>query len=120
MDKRPADIDAYLATLPPDARAGLEKVRRAIRAAAPQAVEAIAYGMPAFKYRGRPLIYFAASKRHSALYGPAVAEFEEELAGYDVSKGTVRFPPSKPPPASLVRRLVRARMAAIDAAATKR
>jgi len=98
----------------------LEAVRRAIKAAAPEAVEGISYGMPGFKYRGRPLVYFAAAKAHCALYGPAVADYAEELAGYDTSKGTIRFPPEKPLPESLVKKIVRARMKAIEAAEAAR
>jgi uncharacterized protein YdhG (YjbR/CyaY superfamily) len=116
MSANPTDIDGYLSALPNDKRKTLERMRKAIKAAAPEAVEGMGYGMPGFKYRGRPLIYFAAAKNHCALYGPAVVEFAEDLAGYDTSKGTIRFPPDKPLPAALVRKLVRGRMAAIEAA----
>lgn len=109
------DTDSYLAALPDDQRRALADLRAAILAACPDATELIAYGMPGFKYRGRPLVYMAAAKQHLGLYGPAVAEYEQDLAGYDASKGTVRFTPQKPLPRSLVRRLVRDRMAAIDA-----
>jgi uncharacterized protein YdhG (YjbR/CyaY superfamily) len=112
---KPTDIDGYLATVPDDARATLEELRRAIKAAAPDAAEGIGYGMPSFKYRGRPLIYIGAAKNHCAIYGPAVDAHREALAGYDASKGTIRFPPGAPPPESLVRMLVSARMADIDA-----
>jgi uncharacterized protein YdhG (YjbR/CyaY superfamily) len=105
-----AKVDQYLATLPADARDALEKVRRTIRSAAPDAVEVMAYGMPGFKYQGRPLIYIGAAKNHCALYGPAVVEHQDELAGYDTSKGTIRFPSNKPLPAALVRKLVKARI----------
>ena len=120
MNTKPADIDGYLADLPYDKRSALSGMRRMIRAAAPDAVEGMAYGMPGFKYRGRPLVYFAAAKNHCALYGPAVVAFQDELAGYDVSKGTVRFLPGQPLPEELVRKLVGARMAAIEAAETER
>ncbi len=116
MSTNPTDIDGYLASLPDDARATLEAIRCVIRAAAPDAAEGISYGMPGFKYRGRPLIYFAAAKNHCALYGPAVVAHQEELAGYDISKGTVRFPPGEPLPEALVRKLVSARIAEIEAA----
>jgi uncharacterized protein YdhG (YjbR/CyaY superfamily) len=116
------DIDKYLAALPDDARAALEKVRTAIRAAAPTAVESIAYGMPAYKYRGRPLVYFAASKNHCGIYGMAevFAAHRRELLPYDTSKGTIRFPPRKPLPNVLIRKLVKARMAEIEAAESAR
>jgi uncharacterized protein YdhG (YjbR/CyaY superfamily) len=89
-------------------------MRKAIKSASPDAVEGMGYGMPSFKYRGRPLIYMAASKNHCALYGPAVVEFQEYLSGYDTSKGTIRFSPKGPLPAALVRKLVKARMRDIE------
>ena len=92
--------------MPNDARATLEELRRTIKATAPGAVEAISYGMPAFKYQGRRLIYFAAAKNHCALYG--------------TSQGTIRFAPGEPPPEALVQTLVRARIADIEAAAAGR
>jgi uncharacterized protein YdhG (YjbR/CyaY superfamily) len=120
MNISPTDVDGYLAGLPDDKRTTLAELRRMIRAAAPDAVEGMSYGMPGFKYRGRPLIYFAAAKNHCALYGPAVVAHQEELAGYDTSKGTIRFPPGQPLPEALVRKLVTERMAAIEAAEAER
>ena len=117
---KPTSVDGYLSTLPADTQKTLQEVRRIIKAAAPDAVEGMAYGMPGFKYLGRPLIYFAAAKNHCALYGPAVVAHQEELAGYDTTKGTIRFPRGKPLPEALVRKLVRTRMAAIEAAETGR
>jgi uncharacterized protein YdhG (YjbR/CyaY superfamily) len=114
------DIDAFLAALPPEMRAALENLRRAIGAAAPGAEESISYGVPAFKYRGRPLVSFGAAKSHCSFYvqSPAVMEaHREELASYDTSKGTVRFAPDAPLPDALVAKLVMARMAETDAAA---
>jgi uncharacterized protein YdhG (YjbR/CyaY superfamily) len=118
MNAKPANVDDYLAGVPEEARGTLEEVRRMIRAAAPEAVEGMGYGMPGYKYRGRPLAYFAAAKNHCGLYGlPAEIEaFREELKAYDVSKGTIRFPPGDPLPEHLVRGLVKARMTAIEAA----
>ena len=114
-------IDAFLASLPADIRAALEGLRQVIRAAAPGAVETIAYSVPAFRYKGRPLVSFSAGragKGPCALYvqSPVLMEAHaDELAGYDTSKGTVRFRPEKPLPVELVTRLVRARMAETDA-----
>ena len=121
MDSKPADIDAYLNGIPEDQRAALEALRRMIRAASPEAVETISYGIPTFKYRGRPLASFGAAKNHCALYGMPMAmeQHREALARYDTSKGTIRFPSNKGLPKSLVRSLVEARMADIDAAASK-
>jgi uncharacterized protein YdhG (YjbR/CyaY superfamily) len=114
------DIANVLAALPEDARKALEALRRTIAAAAPEAVETISYGVPAFKYRGRPLVSFAAAKNHCSFYvqSPAVMDaHRDELASYDTSKGTVRFAPDAPPPDALITQLVKARMAETDAAA---
>lgn len=114
------DVDAFLAALPAETSAALENLRRAIRAAAPDAEESINYGVPAFKYRGRPLVSFGAAKGHCSFYvqSPAVMDAHgDELASYDTSKGTVRFPPDKPLPDALVAKLVRARLAETDATA---
>ena len=112
-----AEVDAILAALPEATRDALEALRATIRAAAPSAVEGINYGVPAFKYRGKPFVSFGAGKAHCSFYvqSPAVMEAHQaDLAGYDTSKGTVRFSPAAPPPAELVGKLVRARIAEID------
>jgi uncharacterized protein YdhG (YjbR/CyaY superfamily) len=121
MDK-PTDINAYLDGIPADHRAALESLRQTIRAASPTAVETISYGIPTFKYRGRPLASFGAAKNHLALYGMPmeIEAHRDTLARYDTSKGTIRFPANKGLPKSLVRSLVKARMADIDAAEAKR
>jgi uncharacterized protein YdhG (YjbR/CyaY superfamily) len=83
-----------------------------IRAAAPEAEECISYGMPAFR-QGRMLVAFAAAAKHCSFFpmsGKTVAAHADLLAPYDTSKGTIRFPPEKPLPAALVRRLVKARL----------
>src|SRR5262245_5599259 len=116
MSPAAKNVDAYIAAAPTGTQVPLTKLRTAIRGAAPDAVESIAYQMPAYKYKGRPLVYFGAAKEHVGLYGPAVVEFEGELKGYSTSKGTVRFPLDKPIPTALVKRLVKSRLAAIDAA----
>jgi uncharacterized protein YdhG (YjbR/CyaY superfamily) len=113
-----ADVDTFLAGLPEEKREALEDLRRVIAAAAPDAEEGISYGVPAFKYRSRPLVSFGAGKDHCSFYvqSPAVMEaHRNELAGYDTAKGTVRFTPDKPLPADLVTKLVEARMAETDA-----
>jgi uncharacterized protein YdhG (YjbR/CyaY superfamily) len=117
-----ADIDAFLAPLPEEMRAALQALRTNIAAAAPEAVEAVAYGVPAFKYRGRPLVSFGSGQNHCAFYvqSPEVMDaYADELAGFDTAKGTVRFTPDRPVPEALVTRLVRARMAETDATAKK-
>ena len=106
-------IDAYLAPLPAGQRAALERLRRDIRAAAPGAEESLSYGVPAFRLGGRLLVAFGAAAKHCALYpGPSPIEaLAADLAAYDTGKGTIRFPEGKPLPASLVKKIVRARLA---------
>src|SRR5262245_34136429 len=105
-------IDEYLATHPGSVKAVLQTVRGAIRRAVPEAEEAISYQMPAFRLHGRVMIFFAGWKEHYALY-PAtdgLAEtFKKELAGYELSKGTIRFPMSEPVPVRLIGRIAKFR-----------
>ncbi len=113
-------IDAILAGLPADQRAVLQDLREAIAAAAPEAVEAISYGVPAFRYRGRPLAGYAGAKAHCSYFPfspPVIDRSRDELVGFDTAKGTIRFTPEHPLPEALVVRLVRARMEEIDAGA---
>lgn len=115
--KGPAgDFDDYLAAVPEPARTTLEKVRKMIRAAAPEATETISYRLPTFKYRGKLLVALGASKDHCAFYlmSYVPAELEAELEKYDTGKGTIRFPADKPLPAALVRKLVKARIAQVQ------
>jgi uncharacterized protein YdhG (YjbR/CyaY superfamily) len=112
-------VEEYLSQVPPTQRAALERVRRAIRAAAPDAEETISYGLAAFRLRGRPLAGFGASAGHCAFYpmsGEIVAAHRRELADYSTSKGTIRFQPDAPIPAALIRKLVLARRAEIESA----
>ena len=106
----PRTIDEYLAPLSKDKRAALERLRRIIRTAAPRAEEGISYRIPAFRLDGRWLIGFGAAANHCALYG-AVGADGSELEGYDTSKGTIRFRADRPLPATLIRKLVKARIA---------
>ena len=109
---KPRTVDEYLATLSPEKRRALGTLRKAIRAAAPGVEECISYGIPGFRLDGKVLVWFGAGAGHCAFYpGGIVGEFEEELAAYDTSKGTIRFPANRPLPAALVRKLVKARIA---------
>lgn len=111
-----ATVDEYLAALPDEVRATLEKIRKAIKAAAPKATEGISYQMPMYKHQGM-LIGFAAFKNHCSIFpGPgAIARHKDELKGYETSKGTVRFPIGKPLSATLIRKLVKERIAENEA-----
>ena len=111
---RPRTIDEYLAGLDADRRTALEKVRRAIHAAAPKAEECISYGLPAFRLNGQLIAGFQAAANHCSFHpmsGATVATLDAELARYDTSRGTIRFSPRAPLPATLIRRLVKARIA---------
>jgi uncharacterized protein YdhG (YjbR/CyaY superfamily) len=112
----PANLDEYLATLTPGQRAVLEELRATIRAAAPGADEGFSYRMPLFTLDGKPLVWYAAWKRHYSLYpiGAAVLRAHAaEVEGYETGRRTIRFPASKPLPFGLVRKLVQARIAEV-------
>jgi uncharacterized protein YdhG (YjbR/CyaY superfamily) len=120
VNAKPTDVDGYLATVPGEARARFEELRSTVKALAPRAVESISYGMPTFKYGGQRLAHFAAWKSHCALYGMNADAHRDELAAYDTSRGTIRFPLDEPLPEPLVKALVGERVAAIEAAAAER
>jgi uncharacterized protein YdhG (YjbR/CyaY superfamily) len=108
------EIDSYLASVPGDARAALQRLRKAIGAAAPGAQESFTYGLPGFRLAGRPLVCYAAPKGHCSFYpmSPAVIRAHaNDLKRYNTSKGTIRFPAGRPLPSALVRKVVRARIA---------
>lgn len=110
----PETTATYLAALPEDQRLALLELRQWIIAAAPDAVELLNYGVPAFKLDGRPLVSLGAAKKHCAFYvqSPAVSKaFADRLAGLDTSPGTIRFTPDKPLPRQLVEDLIAARIA---------
>jgi uncharacterized protein YdhG (YjbR/CyaY superfamily) len=109
----PQTIDEYLEPLSPEKRAALEHLRRTIKSVAPDAEECISYGVPGFRLDGRLLVSFGASANHCAFYPGAapVRLHQAALARYDTSKGTIRFAAAKPLPATLVRKLVKTRMA---------
>jgi len=109
----PRDVDEYLARVQEPARRTLNRIRAAIRSAAPpEATETISYRMPAFKYHG-VLVWFAAFSNHCSFFPTAsvVEAFENELKGFSISKGTIQFPLDKPLPASLVKKMVKLRVA---------
>ncbi len=104
----------YLAGLPDDKRAALEKLRRAIRTAVPRAEECMSYQLPAFRLDGKVLVLFGATEKHCSFYpgsGTAVKAHQSDLKGFGTSKGTIRFDAAKPLPASLVRKIIKYRIA---------
>ena len=109
-----AQVRAYFASLPGDARSHLKKIRDIIRAAAPRAAESISYGIPTFKIDGERFIYCAAFKHHVSLYPMTAAirrTFADELKSYKTSTGTIQFPLDEPLPIGFIKRLVKARLA---------
>lgn len=107
----PRDIDEYIAGFPDDVQEKLNKIRMTIRKAVPAAEETISYKIPTFNLKGKYLIYFAAYKKHIALYPAPIgnAEFNEEIAPYESGKGTLQFPLGKPIPFHLIRKIVKYR-----------
>jgi uncharacterized protein YdhG (YjbR/CyaY superfamily) len=112
----PQEIDDYLAGLGEPHRQSLERVRDVALRAAPEASQGKSYGMPALRLAGNPLLGFTVSKQHLSLhpFSPdVVAAVADDLAGYSLSKGTIRFTPDNPVPEKVIERLVRLRMAEI-------
>jgi uncharacterized protein YdhG (YjbR/CyaY superfamily) len=106
-------VDEYIASQSKVAQGALDLVRRAIRAAAPQAEELISYKMPAYTLNGADLVHFAGWKAHVSLYlasASIVEAFHDELTSYSVKKGTVSFPLAKPVPVKLIERIVKFRV----------
>ncbi|MBL8822093.1 MAG: DUF1801 domain-containing protein [Planctomycetia bacterium] len=111
------DIDSYLATVNPSQRKALQSLRKTIQKAAPEAVEGISYNLPAFRLLGKPLVAFSAFTNHCSFFpmsGKLIDQFQKELKGFETSKGTIRFTTDKPLPASLITRIVKARVADIE------
>jgi len=120
---KPGSIDDYLATLPEDKRAALEKLRRIIRIAVPDATEVISYRIPAYKYHGKLLVGFAAFKDHCSFFVMSTNVMRAhavKLKSYDVTKSGIHFPVNKPLPAALVKKLVKARIAENEENSTKK
>ena len=109
--KVPTTIDEYIASFPKDVQEILEKIRKTIHEAVPEADEAISYQMPAFKFHGN-LVYFAAFKKHIGFYPipSGIEKFKAELSIYKQGKGSVQFPLDKPIPYDLVSQIVKFRV----------
>jgi uncharacterized protein YdhG (YjbR/CyaY superfamily) len=99
-------IDEYIKTFPAEVQKILEKMRRTIQKAAPEAEETISYQIPTFKLKGRSLVHFAAFRKHIGLYPPAPKEFKKEVSSFEGPKGNLKFPIDKPIPYDLVTRIV--------------
>lgn len=116
-----SNIDEYISLQPSEVQPLLQKVREAIKEAAPGALEYISYAMPSFKYNGKILVYFAAHKSHIGFYATPTANvaFKKELAGYKSSKGAVQFPFDRPVPYELIRRMVQFKLVEITSTSRK-
>jgi uncharacterized protein YdhG (YjbR/CyaY superfamily) len=109
----PTSVEDYLAALPEESRVALERLRMMIKAAAPEATETISYQMPAFRDRDRPLVAYAAFKNHCSFFpmsAKLIEDHKAELKPYETAKGTIRFRVDETLPATLVKKLVRARI----------
>ncbi len=109
---KPTTVDAYIAAAPEDRRAGLGDLRRTVTAGAPDAVEVIAYDMPAYRLNGRFMVSFGAYKRHYSLFPASqviIDTLGDEVAPYVKGKGTLQFPSDRPLPLDLIARIVRIR-----------
>ena len=116
----PKNVGAYIAGFPRPVQTALRRVRSSVRKAVPEADEVISYQIPAYKLDGKPVIYFAAFKEHYSLYpsnARLVAAFKDELAGHEMSKGTIRFPLSEGVPVKLIGDIARFRAKEVAAAA---
>jgi uncharacterized protein YdhG (YjbR/CyaY superfamily) len=105
------DVDAYHASFPADIQEILEQLRQTIRQAAPQAIETISYGMPAFR-NNKVLVYYAVHKGHIGFYPTPkpIAHFKPELEKYNTSKAAIQFPIERPIPLTLVKKIVKFRL----------
>lgn len=109
---KPATIDEYIASFPPEVQAMLQEMRTVIQKAAPEAEEAISYAIPTFKLKGKNLVHFAAFKNHIGFYATPTGHeaFKKELSHYKQGKGSVQFPLNEPMPLEMVKRIVEFRV----------
>lgn len=106
------NVDEYIAAFPQKLQRLLKQMRKTIKAAAPKSEETISYGMPAYKYLGRPLVYFAGYENHIGFYATPTGNiiFKKELASYKTGKGSIQFPIDKPLPLALINKIVEYRL----------
>lgn len=109
---KPATVDEYISTFPPSTQYLLNQVRSAIKATASAAEESVSYGIPAYKYAGRPLVYFAGYEKHIGFYATPAGHiaFKQELSKYKQGKGSVQFPLDEKLPVDLIKRIVKFRV----------
>ncbi len=113
MTAKPKTVDEYIALLNDEQRAALERMRATIKRAAPKAEECISYGLAAFRLDGKALVAIGATRKHCAFYpmsAKTISTHRDDLKEFETSKGTIRFQPEDPLPASLVRKLVKTRI----------
>ncbi|RYC51144.1 iron chaperone [Flagellimonas olearia] len=112
MDKKPIDVDGYIAEFPLEIQKKLNQIRTVIQKNAPDAIEGIAYGMPAYKLHKKPLVYFAGYAKHIGFYATPTGHsaFESQLSQYKQGKGSVQFPLDQPIPLDLIAEIVRFRV----------
>ena len=112
MSSAYSTIDEYIGMFPKDVQELLRKVRSAIKSAAPETTEGISYGIPTFYLKGKYLVYFAGFKHHISVYPATTAAVDnvKGLSDYKVSKGTLKFPLTKPIPLDLIKQFVRYRL----------
>ena len=112
--RKPRTVDEYLTSVNPNQRRALQQLRKAIHAVAPKTEERISYGIPAFRLSGGSVVFFGAWANHCSFYpgsSKTLKNFQSDLKGFQVSKGTIRFSSDNPLPTALVKKLVKARIA---------
>jgi uncharacterized protein YdhG (YjbR/CyaY superfamily) len=104
-------VGEYISTFPADVRETLEKIRETIKQAAPGAEEVISYQMPAFRFNGAMMIYFAAFKKHYSIFIPHPSKiydaFKDEFSPYEIHKSTIKFPSDKPFPLHMLSKMIK-------------
>lgn len=112
MDKKGATVEEYISSFPKEVQDRLQLIRKVIKNNAPEAIEIIAYGMPAYKINKKPLVYFGGYAKHIGLYATPTGhkQFKDELSVYKQGKGSVQFPLNQPLPMDLIARIVQFRV----------
>jgi uncharacterized protein YdhG (YjbR/CyaY superfamily) len=116
QNKKADSVERYIKEFPTEIQEILNQLRALVKSVAPQAIESISYGMPAYKYNKKPLVYFAAYEKHIGLYAtPSAHEaFSKELSSYKQGKGSVQFPLSKDIPFPLIEKMIQFKLQELD------